>query len=390
MDIRFDPFAEGVLANPYPWYRWLRSEGPCHHVVEHDVWVISRYQDVIDALRNTEVFSSRDGVGHQRRGTRDMISADPPEHTRLRRLVNRRFLPRAIADLEPRVREIINSLVEPMLESGQGDLVAELAEPLPIIVIAELLGIDPERRVDFKRWSDDVLDLTAGGLAPDALARAESGRHELGAHLREAVADRRERPRPGASDLITALVTANEADALTVQEILDLCVLLLVAGNETTTNAVGNGALAIMEQPDQWRPILEDPDLVPSFVEESLRYDAPIQGLFRTALEDVDIAGTTIPEGARVMVLFGSANRDDHHYPHADTFVGTRNPLDHVAFGSGIHLCLGAPLARLELTVLCRVFLERLRRIVPSGDVVRTHNALTRGVRKLPVVLEPR
>lgn len=251
-------------------------------------------------------------------------------------------------------------------------------------------GPRSERRRDFKRWSDDVLDLTAGGLAGDALARAESGRHELGAHLREEIADRREQPRPGASDLINALVTANEADALTVQEVLDLCVLLLVAGNETTTNAVGNGALAIMEQPDQWRSILEDPELVPSFVEESLRYDVPIQGLFRTALEDVDIAGTTIPEGARGMVLFGSANRDGHHYPHADRFVGTRNPLDHVAFGSGIHLCLSAPLARLELTVLCRVFLDRLRRIVPSGEVVRTHNALTRGVRELPVVLEPR
>jgi cytochrome P450 len=166
--------------------------------------------------------------------------------------------------------------------------------------------------------------------------------------------------------------------------------LLLIAGNETTTNTVANGALAVMEQPDQWRIVMRDPGMVSSFVEESLRYDSPIQGLFRSTRTAVDVAGTTIPAGARVLLLFGSANRDDRHYPDADTFIGSRNPIDHLAFGKGIHFCLGAHLARLELTVLLRTLLTRLRRFLPDGEVVRVPNPIARGVHRLPVIVEGR
>jgi cytochrome P450 len=166
--------------------------------------------------------------------------------------------------------------------------------------------------------------------------------------------------------------------------------VLLVAGNETTTNAIGNGALAMLSQPDQWRAVLADPSLVPSFVEEILRFEAPIQGFFRQTTAPVEVAGTTIPADSRVLALFGSANRDERHYPEPDTFLATRNPVDHVAFGSGIHYCLGAPLARLELKVLGHTFIERARSMLPAGEVVRTHNPLFRGVKHLPVLVEPR
>ena len=390
MAISYDPFAPGVLVNPYPWYRWLRSEAPCHYVEAHDLWVISRYDDVDAALRNHAIFSSSEGVGFQRRSFHDMISADPPEHSRLRRLVDRQFLPRAVAQLEPRVGAIIDSLLGPILAGGRADLVADLAAPLPLVVIAELLGIEPERRVDFKRWSDDLLLAVGGGLDEATRARTEESRHAMADYIRAAAADRRAHPRTNATDIISTLVTASDNDALTTSEVISFCMLLLIAGNETTTNTVANGALAIMEHPDQWRVIMNDPGLIPSFVEESLRYDSPIQGFFRTTLADANVAGATIPSGARVLLLFGSANRDDHHYSDADTFLASRNPVDHLAFGKGIHYCLGAHLARLELSLLLRAILARVRRFLPDGEVVRMRNPIARGVHRLPVVVEPR
>lgn len=390
MAVSYDPFAPGVLANPYPWYRWLRSTSPCHYVEGRDFWVVSRYDDVDAVLCNHAIFSSAEGVGFGRRPFRDMISADPPEHTRLRRLLDRQFLPRAVAQLETRVQAIIDSLLDPILERGRADLVADLAAPLPLIVIAELLGVETERRADFKRWSDDVLAAAGGGLDEATRARTEESRRAMADYLRAAAADRHAHPRPGATDIISTLVTASDKDALTTGEVIAFCMLLLVAGNETTTNTVANGALAVMDHPDQWRPIMSDPALVPSFVEESLRYDSAIQGFFRTARTDAEIAATRIPAGARVLVLFGSANRDDRHYRDPDTFIGTRNPVDHLAFGSGVHFCLGAHLARLELRLLMRAFLMRVRRLLPDGEVVRVHNPIARSVHRLPVVVESR
>src|SRR5262245_48641490 len=390
MAISYDPFAPGVLVNPYPWYRWLRSEAPCHHVEAHDFWVISRYDDVDAALRNHAVFSSAEGVGFERRAFHDMISADPPEHTRLRRFVDRQFLPRAVAQLEPRVSAIIDALLDPILDRGQADLVADLAAPLPIVVIAELLGVEPERRIDFKRWSDDLLAAAGGGLDEATRARTEDSRHAMADYLRGTAAERRANPRPGATDIISTLVTASDQDALTTKEVIAFCMLLLVAGNETTTNTVANGALAVMEQPDQWRVILRDLRSIPSFVEESLQFASAIQGFFRTTRAEAEAAGTTMPAAARVLLLFGSANRDDHHYRDADTFIAKRNPTDHLAFGKGIHFCLGAHLARLELTLLLRAFLSRVRRLLPDGEVVRVRNPIARGVHQLPVVVEPR
>lgn len=386
--ISFDLFSEGVLADPYPWYRWLRRSAPCCYSPERDIWVVSRYDDVVAVMRDHETFSSSQGVGFERRPTRDIVSADPPEHTRLRRLVNRQFLPRVIAALEPRVVAIVDELVDGMLEKGTVDLTADLAEPLPLIVIAELLGVPGERRADFKRWSDAMVAAT--GLVDDIeAATIRTNRQELTAFFREMAAQRRQHPAEDATDLISRLVQAHDADGLSEAELVSFCIVLLVAGNETTTNAISNGALAMLSHPDQWRTLIQNPHWVPPFIEEVLRFDAPIHGFFRTTEAPVEVAGTTIPREPKVLALFGSANRDEHHYPEADTFLAARNPADHIAFGSGIHACLGAPLARLEMAVVARTFLRRVGGMLPAGDTVRTRSPLFRGVTRLPVVLEP-
>jgi cytochrome P450 len=375
-----------VLADPYPWYRWLRAEAPCYHVPDHDIWVLSRYEDVTAALRNHQAFSSGQGISYARRPTRDLVSADPPEHTRLRRLVSRDFVPRAIATLQPRIEAIVDELLDVVLEKQTAELIGELAEPLPITVIAELLGVPAERRADFKRWSSDMIRVAGGQLDEAETARTNISRKEFAHFLSEAIAQRRAAPDAEAADIITGLVRAGDSDALTDAEVIEFCIVLLVAGNETTTNAIGNGGLAMLAHPDQWRAVVADPSLVPSFVEEVLRFDAPIQGFFRNTLVPVDVAGATIPAGAKVLMLFGSANRDGAHFPDPDTFVADRNPVDHLAFGNGIHHCLGAPLARLELTVLARAMIRRVGWILPAGDPVRTHNPLFRGVVELPVI----
>jgi cytochrome P450 len=388
--VAYDPWADGVLADPYPWYRWLRTEAPCHHVAERDLWVVSRYDDVVAALRNHQVFSSNQGIDYERRRRRDLVQVDPPEHTRLRRLVSRDFVPRAIAALEPRVEALVDGLLDVVLEKQSAELVADLAEPLPVTVIAELLGVPVERRADFKRWSSDLIEAAGGQLGPAEATRTAASRKEFASFLREAVADRRHGAAPGATDIITSLVYATDADALSELELIEFCIVLLVAGNETTTNAIGNGALAMLAFPDQWRAVARDPSLVTSFVEEVLRFDAPIQGFFRNTLAPVEVAGSTIEADAKVLVLFASANRDPAHFPDPDTFLASRNPVDHVAFGNGIHHCLGAPLARLELGVLARAFIRRVKWILPAGEPRRTRNPLFRGVRTLPVVVAAR
>jgi cytochrome P450 len=386
----YDPFAHEVIADPYPWYRWLCSEAPCYHVPERDVWVISRYDDVVAAARNHGVFSSGEGIGYGRRGNPSLISRDPPEHTRLRRLVAPDFLPRSVAALRPRIQEMIDRLLETMLERGRADWATELAEALPMIIVAEMLGIPSERRDDFKRWSDDLLV----GMGPDldeaTAARIEESTVELVAFLRETVAERRVHPTPEPADLISRLVRATDADTLTEGELVSLCVLLIVAGNETTTSALSGQVVAVVEHPDQWQLVVRDPLLLPAFVEESLRHDSPVQAVFRNTLSPVEVAGTEVPAGAKVLMLFGAANRDPRHYRDPDALLVARNPVDHLAFGSGIHFCLGAPLARLELTLVAQALREKVGYLALAGEIVRSDNPFFRTPRHLPVVVEPR
>jgi cytochrome P450 len=384
-----------VIADPYPYYAWLREQAPCYHVAKRGIWVLSRYGDVLEALRDPRVFSSNQGVGYERRPAPMMIAYDPPAHTRLRRIVSGQFTPRRVAELRPRIERIVVELLEPLLGAGPVDWIEQLALPFPVWVIAELMGIPPERRADFKRWSSATVQALGGAvdLAPAERMRVEAVIGEFAQYFMSVIQERRAAASGDdkGDDLIRLLLQANQGgEKLLDGELISFCILLLVAGNETTTNLIGNGALALLEQPEQWAQVEADPGLVPALIEEALRYDAPIQGFFRNTHEPVEIAGGAIPANAKVMVLYGSANRDPRQFADPDAFRVRRNPQDHLAFGAGPHICLGAHLARLEVETLTRVFLQRARGLRREGPPERTTNPLLRGIARMPVSLTAR
>lgn len=381
----YDFFSPDVKENPYPYYAWLRKEHPVYHNERLGFWAISRYNDVVALSRKPEEFSSLQGIGPNRAPTPTMISQDPPIHTRLRGLVSKAFTPKTVAQQEQRIREIIDELLDPVIDKGSFDLVQDLAFPLPVIVIAEMLGVEPEYRNDFKRWSDDVIQITAAQEQGKVVARYLQSWQEFKEFFARRVEERRKSPR---NDLITALVQAqDEREALSLSEILNFCLLLLVAGNETTTNLITNGAKALFEHYEQAQKLRQHPELINSMVEEALRYDSPIQGTFRTSKHEVELHGVTIPAESKIVLLWGAADRDPGQFPNPDTFDIERTPNRHVAFGMGIHVCLGAPLARLEARLATEAILRRMRNIRPDphGKHDRVDNPMFRGLHHFPL-----
>lgn len=301
---------------------------------------------------------------------RQFLFMDPPDHTRLRALVQQAFTRRAVEDLRPRIETIARGLVDAMYEKGVVDLMADLAYPLPVTVIAELLGVPLADRERFEAWSRDLLGLLAvQSPSPEAVDHADATVSAFLDYFRDLVRERRDRP---ADDLLTALGRAEDADdKLAEDEILATCLLLLVAGHETTANLIGNGTIALLEHPGELRRLREEPGLVPNAVEELLRYDSPVQATARTALEDIELDGKRVSRGDRVMLLLGSANRDPDAFDEPDRLVLDREPNRHIAFGSGIHFCLGAPLARLEARIALRTLLDRCPELRLAEEPVR-------------------
>jgi cytochrome P450 len=413
----FDPFRSELRANPYPAYAELRRHAPVHRVERSGIYTVSRYADVLQVLRHPELFSSSAMIGMlagamapgERIGgmglrgaeaerfselaqdlptppvealaMRSLIGADPPVHGALRSIVNRGFTPRRIAALEPRIREIARAALDAAAGEPEPDLVARLFVPLPVTVISEMLGVEPERAAQFKHWSDVMISGMTGSAAGGAeqLVKVFG---ELTAYVTGVAEARRARPR---DDLISTLVRAEDgAAALEPFEIVMFTVLLLVAGNETTTNLLGNAVLALIEHPQQLAAVRQNPGLVPALVEETLRYDPPAQFVFRRAIQEVEIAGTKIPAGATVMPLIGSANRDDAQFPDGDRFDITRDTSGHLGFGFGIHFCLGASLARLEARVALEELLARYAGFErASSRVDYIDSFLVRGPRRL-------
>jgi cytochrome P450 len=400
--IQFSPFDPAIIADPFPAYAELRRDAPVHYSPDDDLWVVSRYDDVLRILRDPDRFSSARGMGllasgRARAGVRSpfedlgrlriLIATDPPEHTQLRRLVSRAFTPRVIAALEQQVRRVCGAMVDDLIDAGaEADLVLHLAYPFPVIVIAELLGIPAERRSDFKRWSDGVVGTLSGTL--DASKAATVGA-ELFSFFRDIVA---ERSQTAGDDLISQLVVnGRDGDAaLSADEIVMFCILLLIAGNETTTNLIGSTMHALWDRPDQLRRIAADPGLVPNAVEEALRFCGPVQGLFRGTTADVIVGDTEIPERSYVLILFASANRDEDVFDDPDRFDATRDATGHLGFGWGIHHCLGAQLARLEARIAGEVLLERLASLEPRSTPERIDSFLLRGYRRIPVAVRAR
>ncbi|MEV4254236.1 cytochrome P450 [Spirillospora sp. NPDC049652] len=399
----FDPSDPAFRSDPYAAYRRLAETGELTRT-EAGLWVTTSYRLCESVLRDHR-FGHRpdgaDGAAWRRSAgaRRSFLTMDPPDHTRLRRLVGRAFTPRLVERLRPRVEELVDGL---LADAGDRpfDLIAGLAYPLPVIVISELLGVPPEDRERFRGWSDAL----ARGLdpdfllPPDDLARREEARAEFAVYFRHLAARRREEPR---DDLLTALTASYDGEALTEAELLATCVLLLVAGHETTVNLIGNGALALLRNPEQLARFRERPDGTAVAVEELLRYDPPVQFTVRAALEDVELAGTAIGRGEMVLLLTGAANRDPAVFPERPDELDLARYADagtarHLAFGLGIHYCLGAPLARLEGGVALRMLFERDVRPAgagngaPAADLDRPSyrdNVVLRGLAGLPLAI---
>lgn len=402
MDLATTLFSPEAVDDPYPLLARLRREAPVTRVERLGWWVVSRHADVSTILRDHAVFSSETGLERLRPPEVDeavwrelellrgptMVNADPPTHTRLRRLVSAAFTPRAMARLAARVQEIAAGLVEAIVAREGFDVVADLAVPLPVTVIAEMLGVDPGRRAEFKRWSDDLIELARQTreqrLSPEETARLVQSRRALMATLQATIAARRERPQ---ADLISELVRAEDVDAaLSAEEVLGMAVLLLVAGNETTTHLISTGTHLLLEHPAALAELRADPSLLANFLEEVLRFEGPATMLFRRTTAPVRLSGVEISGDALVLALLAAANRDPERFPDPDRFDIHRDTRGHVGFGQGIHFCVGAPLSRLEGRI---AFAELLRRSPPFSRVeprpAFTSPTGLRGLRRLPV-----
>ena len=390
--------------NPYPGYAMLREHG-LGRITPFDSWAAARYDDVLWVLKQPKLFSSTafrmtrpDMMLAQAassvpaetvnqvmlRDVPSVINSDPPEHERYRGILNRGFTPRRIDRLEPRIREIARECVDAVVGKGRTDLVRDLTIPLPVIVISELLGVDPERRGDFKRWSDAFI---AGVGRRVAFEETIETMREFNEYFEEQI-DRR-RSEPG-DDLLSVLVHAETSEGrLSPRELLAFTRLLLVAGNETTTNLIGNAVIALLENPGELDRLRSDLSLIPDTVEETLRWDPPVQALPRVATEDVELRGEKIAKGERVTVLFGAANRDPAKFPDPDSFDITRDTKGHVGFGFGIHFCLGSHLARLEARYALEAVITRMPDLRLAGPIERHTMPLLRGPASLPLEFTP-
>jgi cytochrome P450 len=394
-DIQFNPMDPDFVADPYPMYHRLRAEDPVHRS-PLGFWVLTRYTDVIAMLRDPRLtkepiaafVAARFGMAVPPPGLGlSMLDRDPPDHTRLRGLVSKAFTPRALEALRPGIQQIVNGLLDAVERRGSMDLIEEFAYPLPVRVICEMLGVPVRDHERFKQWGLDIArGLDAIMLPPDSEVgrRSVTGRRALADYFRGLIAERRAAPR---EDMLSALIAAEEAgDKLNEEELLATCILLLVAGHETTVNLIGNGTLALLRHPAELRKLRENPGLIATAVEELLRFDGPVQRTARIPSEDITVRGQTIGKGEMVMPFLGAANRDGTQFPDPDRLDITRADNRHIAFGMGIHFCLGAPLARMEGQIAINTLLARLPRLALATDRPRFRQSLTlRGLETLPV-----
>jgi cytochrome P450 family 130 len=373
----YDPTAARFQDEMHDVYRVLRDEYPVF-VTPDGSYVLSRFADVWDAVHDPATFSSTCAEADQLMP--QMIYMDPPRHTALRSLVSRAFTPRRVAELEARIRQVATELIDQFAGRGHCELVHEFAAPLPSIVMADLIGVPEEHRESFRTWTEAFLEVTGPG---DITERAENIYNLFG----QLLAERRRVP---SDDLMSALIEARvDGKGLSEEDLLGFCFLLLIAGNDTTTSLIGNGAEMLAGHPQQRAELATEPALIAGAVEEMIRIESPTQALPRTATREVGLHGVTIPQGARVMLLWGAANLDEREFPDAERFDIHRGAPRHLGFGHGVHFCLGAPLARLESRVAFEELLARLPEYRLAARPQRYLSNWARSWRLLPVEFGP-
>ena len=388
-------FTPEVRDNPWPLFALARQYQPVRFREDLSAWAIFRYDDCREVLRKHEVFSSDprkvtlpDHQPRQRRPT--MLNTDPPRHDQLRGLVNQAFTPRRVAAMEGRIREIATDLLDTQLPSGSFDVVEHLAYPLPTIIIADLLGIPREDRAQFKRWSDVIVkNLGRQVVERDPSPELSEVQQDFIAYMGDRIEEHRQEAK---DDLISALLAAEiNGEKLTPEELMSFTILLLVAGNETTTNLIGNAVRTLMDHPDELARLRANPALLQSAIEEVLRFRTPVLMTVRFLVKDYELRGQSLKAGQRVIVWMSAANRDPQEFADPDRFDITREPNNHISFGLGVHFCLGAPLARLE----ARVAVGELLRRVPefsrsvSGPYELVDSMLMHGIQHLPLSYDP-
>ena len=395
----FNPLLGEFRSNPYTAYKMLRDIDPVMWQEFMQSWLVTGYDEVLTILRDNAHFSSDRARSSNRlvqqlteqqdagllRRTPTMLSIDPPDHTRMRTLVNKAFTPRVVELMRPHIQEIADGLLDAASGGPDLDIVRDLAIPLPIIVIAEMLGVSPSDREQFKAWSTDIAGVLGSGRGPqEALDRASRSAAELAEYFSRIIDERRREPR---DDLISGLIAArDQADALSQDELLATCTLLLVAGNETTTNLIGNGMLALLRHPEERKRLREDPGLAPSAIEELLRFDGPVQATSRVVGEDFDFRGKQFKQGQVVITFLGAANHDPAQFSEPERLDLGREDNRHLGFGQGIHYCLGAPLARVEGQIAITTLLARYPDLETDFETPDWGNSfILRGLRSLAV-----
>lgn len=390
-------FTPDMLADPYPTYRRMRETDPVHWHEPFGAWVLLRYDDVSAALHDPRLRSGRVGRMRELSGREDAAAVfeliddqmnlnDPPRHTRLRAILSKAFTPPAIAALKPYVEQLVNQLLDAVQDQGRMEVIGDFSFPLPAAVIGKMLGLPPGGLERLRRWSDDfatVFGTDPSVVTPAQFAQAHRSTEELTEYFGKLAAERRAEPR---DDLLSVLVAA-EGHGLTERELIANANLLLGAGHETTTHLIGNGLLALLRHPEQMERLRKDPSLIPGAVEEFLRYDGPLQFMYREAAEDLQIREKSIRKGQLVYTMFASANRDPERFPDPERFDISRRGADHhMAFGQGLHYCLGAPLARMEAQVAFAAILRRLPNLRLETDRLEYQDNLElRGLKSLPV-----
>jgi cytochrome P450 len=397
MSSRLNLLAPEVRDNPYPTFAELRRNAPVCQVEPGGLWAVSRYEDVLQVIKTSQLFSSEGfrlttappWLGRSNPLTDSMLFRDPPNHGRLRALVSRAFTPAILAQQEPGLRARAEKLVTRLLDRRSVDFVEDFAMPVPASVIGALLGLDPSLHSRFKSWANDIIAI--GGTAPDDIPTQDQCRRtivEMEMYLQQVLDSRRASP---GEDMLSELIKARiDGESLTNEELMGFLVLLLMAGLETTANLLSHSARMLAAHPDVMARLRADPSLIPRFIEEVMRYEPPVQASLRMCTDDVMLGGVHLPRGAVVLALQGSATHDERHFPDPERFDIDREGPQNLPFGHGIHFCLGAPLARLEARVALEVLLARVGRLELRTERIDWTPSLTiRGIKTLPVEVWP-